>query len=136
MTFTDPEVGRIGLTEAEARDRYGDDVIVSRSDDDQLDRAIVAGRTAGFAKLVADGSGRIVGATVVSPRGGEATAELAAWMHNGGRLDDLSQTVHAYPTFTLGPKHAADEYMREKWFSPRVRAIAKPLLTVLRWVQR
>ncbi|MDX1658002.1 MAG: FAD-dependent oxidoreductase [Nitriliruptorales bacterium] len=136
VTFTDPEVGRIGLTESEARDRHGDDVIVTRYDHDQLDRAIVAGRTPGFTKLVADGRGRIVGATVVSPRGGEATAEVAAWMHNGGQLDDLSQAVHAYPTYTLGLQHAANEYMREKWFSPRVRAIAKPLLTVLRWLQR
>lgn len=136
VTFTDPELARIGLTEEEAHERYGDDVIVSRFDHARVDRAVTTGRTDGFTKIVADPKGRIVGATIVSPAAGETIAEVAAFMAMGGEIDDLSQTVHAYPTFSLGTKHAADDHMREKWFNPKVRTLTKPLLRLLRLVER
>lgn len=136
VTFTDPEVARVGLTEEQARDRFGKGAIVSRFDHDRLDRAVIAARTDGFTKVVADPKGRIVGATIVSPVAGETVAEVAAFISLGGGIDDLSQTVHAYPTFSLGAKQAADGHLREKWFSPRIRALAKPVLALLRLVER
>lgn len=136
VTFTDPEVGRVGLTEAQARRRYGPDTIVARFDYDRADRAVCAARAYGFAKLIADGRGRLVGATVAAPAGGEAIAELAAWVRQGSDLTDVSRTVHAYPTFARGAKRAADEHLREVWLSERVRRVTRPLLTLLRWVER
>lgn len=136
VTFTDPEVGRVGLTEAQARQRYGEDVTVAWFDYARADRAVTAGRAYGFAKLVADRKGTLVGATVAAPSGGEAIAELAALVTRGGQLSDISRTVHAYPTFARGVKRAADEHLREIWLSERVRRIARPVLALLRWVER
>lgn len=135
-TFTSPEVGRVGLREADARERLGDGVQSWRFDYAQLDRAIVTGETAGFAKLVADRRGRLIGATVAAPRGGEAIAEMAAWIRQGRRLDDVSQQVHAYPTFAEGPSRAAHDYMRAKYFTDRVRAVTRPALAALRLLDR
>src|SRR3954452_25318762 len=59
-TFTDPEVGRVGLTEAEARERYGSKTVAVTHDYAHNDRAITAGETVGFAKLVGDPKGRLV----------------------------------------------------------------------------
>jgi pyruvate/2-oxoglutarate dehydrogenase complex dihydrolipoamide dehydrogenase (E3) component len=132
VTFTDPEVGRVGLTEAAARERFGDDTVVVTHDYAHNDRAITAGETHGFAKLVADGKGRLVGATVAAPHGGESIAELAAWVRSERKIDDVSQTVHAYPTFTEGQARAADDYLRQKFLNPRVRRFTKPLLALLR----
>ena len=70
VTFTDPEVARVGLTESQARERWGKRVIVIESDYQTLDRAITAGEAYGFAKLVADPHRRLVGATVAAPAGG------------------------------------------------------------------
>lgn len=136
VTFTDPEVARVGMTEAEARQRHGDDVVVARFDYAEADRAVTAGRAYGFAKLIADGKRRLLGATITAPAGGEAIAEIAAWLREGGTLTDVSQTVHAYPTFTRGVKRAADEHLRTVWLSDRVRTLTRPLLALLRWAER
>jgi len=74
VTFTDPEVGRVGLTETDARERWGDRVQIAESDYSELDRALAAGEAYGFAKLIGDSKGRLVGATVCAPAGGEQVA--------------------------------------------------------------
>ncbi len=135
-TFTDPEVGRVGLTEAQARERFGDGAKAVTNDYAHNDRAITAGETHGFAKLVGDPKGRLVGATVAAPHGGESIAELAAWIRAGGKIDDVSQTVHAYPTFSEAQARAADDYLRAKYLKPSVRRAARLVLVVLRRVDR
>ncbi len=132
VTFTDPEVARVGLTETQARERWGDDVRVARTDYAHLDRAITEGVPYGFALLVADPRGRLVGATVAAPGGGEAIAELTTRVKAGARLDDVSRTVHAYPTLAEGPARAADEHLRRRYAAPRYRALAAPVLAVRR----
>jgi pyruvate/2-oxoglutarate dehydrogenase complex dihydrolipoamide dehydrogenase (E3) component len=136
VTFTDPEVARVGLTEAEARERWGDRVMIAESDYATLDRAITAGEACGFAKLVADPRGRLVGATVAAPGGGEAIAELTAWVTRGEKIDAVSRTVHAYPTLAEGPARAADDYLAARYSTPRVRALTRPLLAALRLLER
>ena len=74
VTFTDPEVARVGLTEEQARRRFGDEVAVAHHDYDDLDRAVTVGLPYGFAKLVGGPHGKLVGATVAAPAGGEAIA--------------------------------------------------------------
>lgn len=135
-TFTDPEVGRVGLTEEDARSRFGDGVVAVTHDYAHNDRAITAGDTHGFAKLVGDPKGRLVGATVAAPHGGESIAELAAWVRTERKIDDVSQTVHAYPTFSEGQARAADDYLRQKLLTPKVRRFTKPALALLRRVDR
>jgi pyruvate/2-oxoglutarate dehydrogenase complex dihydrolipoamide dehydrogenase (E3) component len=136
VTFTDPEVARVGLNEAEARDRWGDRVVIAESDYGQLDRAITAGVRYGFAKLIADPKRRLVGATVAAPAGGEAIAELTAWVSRGAKLDAVSRTVHAYPTLAEGPARAADSYLAARYSTPRTRAITRPALAALRLLAR
>lgn len=134
-TFTDPEVGRVGLTEGQARERWGERAVVAEFDYAASDRAITAGQARGFAKLVGDHRGRLVGATVAAPAGGEVIAELAAFVAAGAKIDDVSTQVHAYPTLAEGPARAADEYVTRKLFSPRTRAIGKPVLATLRMLR-
>jgi pyruvate/2-oxoglutarate dehydrogenase complex dihydrolipoamide dehydrogenase (E3) component len=135
-TFTDPEVGRVGMTEAQARERFGDEVVTVRHDYEELDRAITASEAYGFAKLVGGPKGRLVGGTVAAAHGGESIAELAAWIHAGRKIDDVSQTVHAYPTFTEGQARAADDHLRSKFLNERVRRVTRPALALLRVVDR
>ncbi|HEY3190245.1 MAG TPA: FAD-dependent oxidoreductase [Solirubrobacteraceae bacterium] len=136
VTFTDPEVARVALTEEQARARWGERTIVAESDYAELDRAITAGAAYGFAKLVADPRGRLVGATVAAPAAGEAIAELTAWIASGEKLAAVSRTVHAYPTLAEGPARAADHYLLGRYSRPGLRAIARPVLTTLRAVER
>jgi pyruvate/2-oxoglutarate dehydrogenase complex dihydrolipoamide dehydrogenase (E3) component len=135
VTFTDPEVARVGLSESQAAERHGE-VVVERHDYRESDRAIAAGTAYGFAKLVADTRGRLLGATIAAPAGGEAIAELAARMRAGGKIEDISQTVHAYPTFAEGPARAADEHLRRRFLNDRTRRATRPALALLRLLER
>jgi len=136
VTFTDPEVARVGLTVAEARERWGERAVVARSDYSDLDRAITEAEPYGFALLVGDRRGRLVGATVAASGGGEAIAELTARVEHGDKIDSVSTTVHAYPTFAEGPSRAADEHLRRRYANPRYRALAKPVLALRRLLAR
>jgi len=136
VTFTDPEVARVGLTEAQARERWGARATIARSDYASLDRAITDGDAQGFALLVADPRGRLVGATVAAPGAGEVIAELTARVKGGDKLDAISTTVHAYPTLAEGPARAADEQLRRRYAGARYRALARPILAARRILAR
>jgi len=115
----------------------------SRSDETH-DLVIAGGGTAGLvaafgaagvgARVALVERGRLVGATVAAPAGGEAIAELTARL--GAKIAGISQAVHAYPTFAEGPARAADEHLRARFLSARVRRISRPVLSGLRLVER
>jgi pyruvate/2-oxoglutarate dehydrogenase complex dihydrolipoamide dehydrogenase (E3) component len=136
VTFTDPEVARVGVSELEATQRWGARAQVTGFDYAELDRAITDARPYGFAKLIGDPRGRLVGATVAAPGAGEVIAELTAWISQGARIDAVSQTIHAYPTLAEGPARAADERLRVRYSTPRVRAFARVGLGLLRLAER
>ena len=108
VVFTDPEVATVGLGLRAARERWGEKAVVARAGYDEVDRAIVSAKTDGFAQLVGDPRGRLVGATIVGPAAGESIAELTAWIATGAKLAAVSRTIHAYPTFAEGAARAAD----------------------------
>jgi pyruvate/2-oxoglutarate dehydrogenase complex dihydrolipoamide dehydrogenase (E3) component len=136
VTFTDPEVASVGLTEEQARQRFNTGVRVTEFDYDQLDRAILAGRAYGFAKLIGDPNGRLIGATVAAPGGGETIAELAAWVAVGASVARVSRAVHAYPTLSEGPSRAADDYLRERFATSPTRRYARLFLGARRTLHR
>ncbi|MDQ3719919.1 MAG: FAD-dependent oxidoreductase [Actinomycetota bacterium] len=134
VTFTDPEVARVGLCEKQARQRLGYEPTVLHHDLAESDRALTAGETNGFAKLVSDRRGRLLGATVVAPAAGESIAELTRAVNTQGKVSSISQTVHAYPTFSEAPARAADGWWHRRYLNPRGRRLLRPLLAVLRVV--
>ena len=110
--FTDPEVARVGLSEAEARDR-DIDYEVTRYDLGELDRAIADGSARGFVKvLTPPGKDRILGATIVGPEAGNLVAEFVLAMKHGLGLNKLLGTIHVYPTLMEANKYAAGAWKR------------------------
>ncbi|MEW2376969.1 NAD(P)/FAD-dependent oxidoreductase [Micromonospora sp. NPDC047812] len=100
VTFTDPEVGAVGLTEAQARER-GVNVQVGLARLPSSARGWIhkAGNE-GFVKLVADADqGVLIGATSVGPAGGEVLSGLAVAVHAAVPIARLRQMIYAYPTF-------------------------------------
>lgn len=100
VTFTDPEVGGVGLTEKQARER-GLEVRVSTTDLAQSSRGFTHGPGAeGVVKLVVDTARDVVvGATVVGPHGGETVSGLAVAVRAEVPVATLRNSVYAYPTF-------------------------------------
>ncbi len=110
VTFTDPEVARVGLTECEAR-QQGLDIEVTCYDLAELDRALAEHEAHGFVKiLTARGKDRILGATCVGRHAGEWMAELALAMKHNIGLNKILGTVHAYPTWAEANKYAAGQW--------------------------
>ena len=114
VTFTEPEVGHVGLTESQAFDQHGARAVVATAWDRHGDRARTAGETDGFVKLVAlpgpvGGmlTGKLLGMTAVGPMAGELIAEGALSMRTGSVVGRMAQTVHAYPTWSLTTRYAA-----------------------------
>jgi pyruvate/2-oxoglutarate dehydrogenase complex dihydrolipoamide dehydrogenase (E3) component len=100
VTFTDPEIGSVGLSEAMARER-GLDVRVGLTPLPQSTRGWIhkAGND-GFIKLVADADrGVLVGATSAGPTGGEVLSMLTLAVHAAVPVQRLSEMIYAYPTF-------------------------------------
>jgi pyruvate/2-oxoglutarate dehydrogenase complex dihydrolipoamide dehydrogenase (E3) component len=100
VTFTDPEVGSVGMTERQARDA-GLAVRVGFTELPSSARGwIHKAGNAGFIKLVADADrGVLVGATSAGPAGGEVLAALAVAVHGEVPVDHLRHMIYAYPTF-------------------------------------
>ncbi|HEY9291875.1 MAG TPA: FAD-dependent oxidoreductase [Microlunatus sp.] len=117
VVFTDPEIGRIGHTELSARVGLGDWLRVRKSSG-RIDRAIAENEPSGMTKIISNGHGRMVGATVISPRAGEVITELATVLQRGGRIGDLASVPHAYPTWSDALWHAALDDQAERQNAP------------------
>ncbi len=106
-TFCDPEVARVGLSEAEAKEK-GIPYEVSLYGLDDLDRAITDGTTEGFVKvLTVPGRDRILGVTLVGEHAGDLIAEFVLAMKHGLGLGKILGTIHIYPTLAEANKFAA-----------------------------
>lgn len=123
-TYTEPEVARVGLTEAEAKAQWGEKAGVYRYEHDSLDRALCDGEPEGLTKMVLDPKGRIVGAHVVGPRAGETIHEAVLAVRQRLKLSDLSGMIHVYPTYPESLKRAADAYLRAKYSGGLARRAA------------
>jgi pyruvate/2-oxoglutarate dehydrogenase complex dihydrolipoamide dehydrogenase (E3) component len=112
MTFTDPEVARVGLNERDAR-AGGIAYEVTRWELHELDRAITDGRGDGLIKVLSvPGKDRILGVTLVGEHAGELIAEWVLAMKAGLGMNAILGTIHAYPTLAEANKYAAGEWKR------------------------
>jgi pyruvate/2-oxoglutarate dehydrogenase complex dihydrolipoamide dehydrogenase (E3) component len=114
VTFTDPEVARVGLTYAEAV-AAGERAEVHRAEFADLDRAIIDCTDAGFCKVVTRKNGTILGATIVGHGAGELIMELALAMRHGIRLGQLARVIYPYPTMSEIVKRTADSWYRSRY---------------------
>ena len=133
VTFTDPEVASVGLSEDEARALHGDAVRAYRFPFARVDRAVVDGTTAGFSKIVTAKHDRIVGAQIVGAAAGELIHEYALAIGKGVDAVSLGHAVHAYPTLGNGPARAASQA-----FERQLRGVVPrtALGLYLRWSRR
>jgi len=112
VTFTSPEVARVGLSETEAKAR-GIAYEVTRYDLADLDRAITESAAHGFVKvLTPPGKDTILGVAIVGEHAGELLAEFTLAMKHGLGLNKILGTIHPYPTWSEAAKYAAGEWKR------------------------
>ena len=128
VTFTDPEFARVGLSQSEA-EKQGR-VKVYDVPFKTLDRAIIEGETAGLARIITSGSGRILGATIFGPSAGEILTALVPAVREGALLHEFAEMMLPYPTLGEILHRAGNEAYKEFLESP----LAKKALSVAKKV--
>jgi pyruvate/2-oxoglutarate dehydrogenase complex dihydrolipoamide dehydrogenase (E3) component len=116
-SFTDPEYGGVGLTEAQARERYDCEVGIVRYED--LVRPVVDDRPLGFCKLIVERHRRyVLGAHVLGEYSAEVVQTAAACMAANLRIEQIAELHPAFPTFTEGITVAAQMIVRQMGLAP------------------
>ena len=129
VTYTDPEIARVGLNEKDAKDNDIPYEVTTYGVDD-LDRAIADQEAHGVVKvLTVPGKDKILGATIVSCHAGELITEFVSAMKGGHGLKTILGTIHAYPTWSEANKYAAGAWQR----SHKPEKIISYLEKVHRW---
>ena len=130
VTFTDPELAQVGLTEAEARAAYGDALTVVRADLAHNDRAQAEARAMGLIKVMVV-KNRPVGASIVGPQAGELIGLWALALSARLKLSAIAGMVAPYPTLGEVSKRAAGAYFGPKLFESA--ALKRLVRLVQRW---
>ena len=124
VTFTDPELAHVGLTEAEAQKRHGD-IRVLRWPYGENDRAQSERATGGFVKVVTNKKGRILGASIVGAHAGELILVWALAVTKKMKIGAMTSMVVPYPTFAEVNKRVAYTYYLPSLSNPNLRKLLK-----------
>ncbi|MEP6945720.1 MAG: mercuric reductase [Acidobacteriota bacterium] len=130
-TFTDPEIGRVGMIEAEARKEFGDGVKVYKVTFEDNDRAQTENSTEGFAKVVTHKK-VIVGATLVGSHAGELIHEFVWAVKQRMKITDLNKIIRVYPTLAKIAQAVSTEATLTDLRSPFVQKWFKRYLKIWR----
>ncbi|MGI9383743.1 MAG: dihydrolipoyl dehydrogenase family protein [Methyloligellaceae bacterium] len=126
VTYTDPELAHVGLSEAGARDK-GVDVKAVTFDFAENDRARAERATEGFIKAVIGKKGRIVGATIVGRHAGELILPWVLAVQKGLKVSDMASVIAPYPTLGEVSKRVAGAYYTPSLFSDRTRKVVRAM---------
>jgi pyruvate/2-oxoglutarate dehydrogenase complex dihydrolipoamide dehydrogenase (E3) component len=122
VTYTDPELASVGLSEAEAKAKHGRIRIlrwpVAENDRDQAERA-----TRGHAKVIVTPRGRILGAAIAAPRAGDLIVPWSLSIAKGLKVQDMAGLVFPYPTYSEVSKRVAVEFLRASLGNPWLRRV-------------
>lgn len=125
VTYTDPELAQVGLTEAQAHAIHGGDVRILRADFTGNDRAQAEGTTDGFVKAMVSARGKILGVTIVGPHAGEVIQPWVLAMAQGLKIGALASMIAPYPTLGEINRRVAGGFYTPSLFSPRTRALVR-----------
>ena len=124
VTYTDPELAHVGLTEAEAIERHGK-VTILRWPFSENDRAQAERSTRGLVRIVATRRGRILGVDILGRGAGELIAPWALAIGNKLPVKAMATAVLPYPTLSEASKRAAVSFYADKTKSPLVRGVIR-----------
>ncbi len=127
VTYADPELASIGLGEAAARERHGDDVRIEVFPFKENDRAVAETDTRGFGKLITTRKGKVLGVTLVGRHAGDHIHLWSLMMSAGLKLSQLTGMIAPYPTRGEISKRLAGQWYTPALFSARTRALVSVL---------
>ncbi|MEM7170675.1 MAG: FAD-dependent oxidoreductase [Pseudomonadota bacterium] len=124
VTFTDPELAHVGLTEEQAKKSHGEVRALEWSFDEN-DRAQAERDTRGRIKVTTRTNGKILGATIVGPHAGDLIQPWVLALSKGLKIGALAGAIAPYPTMGEVSKRVAGSFYTEKLFSDRTKKIVR-----------
>jgi pyruvate/2-oxoglutarate dehydrogenase complex dihydrolipoamide dehydrogenase (E3) component len=123
VTYTDPELAHVGLTEKDARAAHGDTIRVLRWPFHENDRALAEGKSKGMVKVITAKNGRILGCSIVGPNAGDLIAMWTLAVTRKLKISAIAGMVLPYPTLGEAGKRAAITYYAGVTEKPLVRKL-------------
>jgi pyruvate/2-oxoglutarate dehydrogenase complex dihydrolipoamide dehydrogenase (E3) component len=123
VTYTDPELAHVGLTEKDAKAQHGNTIRVLRWPFHENDRALAEGKSKGMVKVVTAKNGRILGCSIVGPNAGDLIAMWTLAITQKLKVSAIAGMVLPYPTFGEAGKRAAITYYAGVTAKPLVRKL-------------
>ena len=106
--YTDPEIAGVGLTEVQARERHGDDVVVGRAPWTAIARAVMSGETTGWVKTIHESKyGELLGVVIVGPHATDLIGGAVIALDAESTIETVGDGVAPHPTLAEGLKEAA-----------------------------
>ncbi|MGD1715311.1 dihydrolipoyl dehydrogenase family protein [Dapis sp. BLCC M172] len=112
--FSEPQLARVGLTEQQARQRYGENVLVFRQNFKNLDRAQMLSKTTGFCKIVGHRNGKILGVSIVGNQASEIIHIMALAISQGIKIEAIAELPHIWPTISEINGQTAIAWLKQK----------------------
>ena len=117
--YTEPELASIGLSEAQAREKFGDAIQVAEFHFDENDRGIAERSTKGGVKIIVGKKGIILGGSIVGDFAGETIHMLSVAMTGKLKVSQLAQIISPYPSRSEAVKRACSSLYTESLFGPK-----------------
>ncbi|CAM3356718.1 dihydrolipoyl dehydrogenase family protein [Thalassospira profundimaris] len=128
VTYTNPELAQVGLTEKAAREQYGDDIRVVTWDYAENDRARAEVETEGFIKVITKPNGRILGAAIVGRQAGELIGVWSLAISKKIKIGAIAGMIAPYPTLGELSKRVAGAWYTPSLFGEKTRKLVRFLL--------
>jgi pyruvate/2-oxoglutarate dehydrogenase complex dihydrolipoamide dehydrogenase (E3) component len=125
VNYTDPELAHVGLTDVQAKEKFGGGLSILRWGFAENDRASAERNHDGFAKIVADRKGRILGATIIGPHAGELILPWVIAVSGKWKVGRMAGVIAPYPTLSEVGKRAAASWYTPRIFSDRTKRIVR-----------
>ncbi len=111
---SDPQIARVGLTERQARQRYGEDILVCRQHFKNIDQAKILDETIGFCKFIGHRNGKILGVSVVGTEASEIVHFMALAIRQGIKMEAIAELPHIWPSFSEINAQTASAWLIQK----------------------
>ena len=128
VTYTDPELAQVGMTEVIARQQYKNGLRILRFDFSENDRAQTEHATQGLIKVVATKRGKVLGVTIVGAHAGELVLPWSLAITQGLKVGAIASSIVPYPTYSEVSKRVAGSFFTPTLFSNRVRRVVRFLM--------
>lgn len=119
--FTDPTMIRIGLNETEAKNRYGQDVLVLQKSFKTIGKSQILGKNTGFCKILVRRNGEILGSCIIGVNAEELIKPIALAMANNLKIDALANSPYIWPSLAEIISQTAAEWYRQRFLFPNIR---------------